>query len=114
MCEYRGYDFGAHYMDSACIDGYLCDMDAVDDGAGVSDIPCPQCNHREWMEWWQDEIETAGYVAFCDGIPPIPPYMPTHRMRYPDDAYHMRSWWLDGYREARYNDEPQMCTGRTP
>lgn len=24
-CDYQGYDFGAHYIDSQCIDGYLWD-----------------------------------------------------------------------------------------
>ena len=53
MCDYIGYDFGAHYPDSICIDGYLWDMDSGHkDESGQydwiytygGDIPCPKCN----------------------------------------------------------------------
>ena len=53
-CDYQGYDFGAHYLDSQCIDGYLWDMDACD-GSGnlyepMETIPCPKCNSDAWLE----------------------------------------------------------------
>ena len=47
-CDYTGYDFGAPYPDSCCIDGYLWDLDSCDEpGGGLrsgGDIPCPRCN----------------------------------------------------------------------
>lgn len=29
-CGYQGYEFGAHYLDSICSDGYLWDADSGD------------------------------------------------------------------------------------
>lgn len=54
-CGYRGYEFGAGYLDSMCIEGYLWDADSCDEpGGGLTqggDIPCPHCNKREWKRW---------------------------------------------------------------
>ena len=54
-CAYQGYEFGASYLDSVCIDGYLWDADSghsdpAGDGwrytsGGV--IPCPLCRFKE-------------------------------------------------------------------
>ena len=30
MCDYQGHEFGASYLDSICIDGFLWDADACD------------------------------------------------------------------------------------
>lgn len=54
VCDYQGYDFGAHYIDSQCIDGYLWNLDACD-GSGnlyepMETIPCPKCNSDAWLE----------------------------------------------------------------
>lgn len=47
-CGYTGYEFGAGYPDSTCIDGYLWDLDSCDEpGGGLTvggDIHCPSCN----------------------------------------------------------------------
>lgn len=66
-CEYQGYEFGAGYLDSICIDGFLWDADSGEarpDG-WLYDIggeqPCPQCNHAEWLEYGQDQVENTGY-----------------------------------------------------
>ena len=52
-CDYRGRDFGASYIDSCCIDGYLWDLDSGDsDSLWIGgDIPCPECNHDAWIEY---------------------------------------------------------------
>lgn len=47
-CNYQGFEFGAPYPDSMCIDGRLYDADNCD-GEGnlyepVDDIPCPMCD----------------------------------------------------------------------
>lgn len=65
MCEYQGREFGANYLDSVCIDGYLWDADSGDgspDGEGWvytsgGDIPCPQCNAAEHAEYHAEEDE---------------------------------------------------------
>ena len=48
--------FGASYPDAHCIDGYLWDMDSVEDIGGEQcftiggNEPCPFCNTDEWLE----------------------------------------------------------------
>lgn len=46
-CPYQGYEFGARYVDSVCIDRMLWDADS-DDGEGNlcfgGEDPCPLCN----------------------------------------------------------------------
>ncbi|MGP2977728.1 hypothetical protein ACTVLL_11340 [Serratia nevei] len=62
-CGYQGYEFGAHYPDSICCDGYLWDADAYEDGMLTSggDIPCPQCNCEAWMAYHRENIIEIGY-----------------------------------------------------
>ncbi len=49
--------FGAKYPDARCIDGFLWDLDAFEDGMLTSggEIPCPFCNTDEAIEWALDE-----------------------------------------------------------
>ncbi|MEZ8316616.1 hypothetical protein AB6C44_23690 [Vibrio splendidus] len=67
-CNYTGYDFGASYPDSTCIEGYLWDLDSggtdgegnvfLDDGG---DIPCPSCNLPKWTRWMAEDWEGCGF-----------------------------------------------------
>lgn len=61
-CGYQGYEFGAHYPDSLCCDGYLWDADSGDemgmDNGG--DIPCPLCNRKNWLSYYREEIIECG------------------------------------------------------
>lgn len=41
--------FGADYMDTACVNGWLIDLDH--DGVGCADIPCPFCQPPEFTQW---------------------------------------------------------------
>lgn len=47
MCNYQGYEFGASYPDSVCMDGQLWDADNCDGESGIIEpieyIPCPMC-----------------------------------------------------------------------
>lgn len=60
MCNYQGYEFGAGYLDSICIDGRLYDADDCDrvDGELVffeKDYQaCPQCRQLEAMDNYAD------------------------------------------------------------
>ena len=66
-CDYQGHEFGAHYLDSVCIEGYLWDADSGDaDGlTNGGDLPCPQCNGREWKRYHADSvIEDAYQTAY--------------------------------------------------
>lgn len=65
-CNYQGYEFGAHYPDSVCCDGYLWDADSGGDGYldNGGDIPCPQCNRAAWMAYYRGEIIECGMEEF--------------------------------------------------
>ena len=68
-CGYTGYDFGAGYEDSICIDGFLWDADSYEDGLLTSggEIPCPSCSTDAWLafmienelEQWSDRSSQA-------------------------------------------------------
>jgi len=61
-CGYQGYEFGAHYPDSICIDGYLWDADSGFEGYldNGGDIPCPACNREKWLSYYRTEIIDCG------------------------------------------------------
>ena len=61
-CGYQGYEFGAHYPDSVCCEGYLWDADSGFEGylGNGGDIPCPQCNRAEWLAYYRSEILEIG------------------------------------------------------
>lgn len=63
-CSYAGYDFGAGYQDSTCIDGYLWDADSCDEPGGPlyegGDIPCPRCNTIRFLERALGEVKDGG------------------------------------------------------
>ena len=46
--------FGASYPDAKCCDGYLWDMDSLDESLGGftvgGDEPCPVCNTEAWLD----------------------------------------------------------------
>lgn len=97
MCNYQGYDFGANYLDSVCIDGYLWDADsgdATDDGwcyTNGGDEPCPQCNHATWRERRAETIQEDAWMAMEDREWPF-----RHRPRFPEDLWWMRWHQLVG------------------
>lgn len=72
-CDYEGRDFGASYIDSCCIDGYLWDIDSCDEPGGPlfdgGDMPCPKCNTLEYLEQAKEEAEScvSGSVAGSGG-----------------------------------------------
>lgn len=55
MCDYQGYEFGAPYPDSVCIDGRLFDADDCDGNGNLydneEDIPCPMCRRADAVKW---------------------------------------------------------------
>jgi hypothetical protein len=57
-CGYQGYEFGAGYLDSTCIDGWLYDADNCDaDGnlyGNEGDHPCPGCQPLVAMQRYAD------------------------------------------------------------
>ncbi|MCL4526491.1 MAG: hypothetical protein M1492_08350 [Gammaproteobacteria bacterium] len=63
MCDYEGHDFGANYLDSCCIDGYLWDLDSCDEPGGPltagGDLPCPKCNTLEYLENAKEVAESC-------------------------------------------------------
>lgn len=64
-CGYQGIHFGAHYEDGTCIDGYLWDLDSGDDEGLTNggDIPCPNCQQKEYYRYSLDEVEEDGFMS---------------------------------------------------
>ncbi len=60
MCNYQGYEFGASYPDSVCMDGRLFDADNCDAQGGLyepgEEIPCPMCKRDEAVKWWTERM----------------------------------------------------------
>ena len=108
-CDYQGHEFGACYLDSVCIDGYLWDADSCDEPGGDltngGDIPCPQCNHDSWLLHVGDGIMEDGYTAGYEGkelseCPYQPDGKPGNGLRSwhnEHDPYIFRFAWLKGY-----------------
>ena len=63
-CGYQGYEFGASYPDSLCIDGYLHDADDCDNDGNIylqeEEIPCPVCHPRLATRWWYERNCLSG------------------------------------------------------
>lgn len=61
MCDYQGYEFGASYPDSVCIDGKLFDADNCDGDGSLfdpgEDIPCPMCRPEDARRWWTRRMD---------------------------------------------------------
>jgi hypothetical protein len=105
MCDYQGYEFGANYPDSVCIDGYLWDADSCDEPGGKTlrvggELPCPECNHDAWLEYQKDEVLNDGGVAFLEGKPESVCPFPA-KARYPQDGEKLKQWWIEGWKEAQ-------------
>lgn len=73
-CGYAGYEFGATYPDSTCIDGYLWDADSCDEpGGGLTiggEIACPRCNTKAFLRNAVTEAKDGGcgvvqFTPYC-------------------------------------------------
>lgn len=95
-CDYQGREFGAHYLDSVCIEGYLWDADSGDssgDGwiyTNGGDLPCPQCNHSEWREYHCESVINDAWGDMAEGV------WPFHRPRFKRDMVWMWSLQMLG------------------
>jgi hypothetical protein len=72
-CGYKGFEFGARYLDSICLDGWLWDADSGDsNGMTVGgEFACPKCNPEIYMEQFGcDEAEVNRRVARAFGPTP--------------------------------------------
>jgi hypothetical protein len=104
-CDYSGREFGACYDDSVCIDGYLWDADDCDAEGNLysgGDIPCPQCNHGEWLRYCGENIENDGYFAYEDDGEKEEdcPFFEGCKLKYPEDWKVFREYWMKGYHTA--------------
>ena len=65
MCNYQGYEFGAAYPDSVCIEGRLFDADDCDDKGNLydrdDDVPCPMCRREDAIRWHASTFNTGTY-----------------------------------------------------
>ena len=64
MCDYQGYEFGAGYPDSVCINGSLFDADNCDNDGNLykpaEDIPCPMCHPRLAVAYHASQYRLGG------------------------------------------------------
>lgn len=64
-CDYQGYEFGARYPDSVCIEGRLFDADYCDDKGNLydreDDVPCPMCRREDAIRWWTHQSSPGTY-----------------------------------------------------
>jgi ribosome modulation factor len=111
-CAYQGHEFGAPYLDSLCIEGYLWDADSGDasgDGAGWNythggELPCPHCNHAQWLEKALESLDDEGYDAQSKGVLRDQcPHPQTSRFAHEGMQY--QAAWLKGWDEAFKADE---------
>jgi hypothetical protein len=115
-CDYQGYEFGGGYLDSVCIDGYLWDADsgeAGEDGLWYydwgGDIPCPICNHDEWVQYFDSELFDRGYCEFEKGTPFEKLEI---KSRYSQDDKIFLGWMQDGWNEARQDSQTGAEDGK--
>lgn len=109
MCDYQGCEFGAAYLDSVCIDGYLWDADSNEGDSNVLTnggyIPCPKCNHGEWIEIFRDDVADMGYRAaelyFEECVTPTHPFSAEQfaLRKYPDDWIKLLIFWQSGFND---------------
>lgn len=97
-CGYEGYEFGAGYLDSACIDGYLWDQDKGNSGqlTGGPEMPCPQCNGSKYVDMLKDELFKDGY--FSHESPMSFDWMPKFNL-HPKLRRKMKRWWMKGRKQ---------------
>ena len=127
-CGYQGYEFGAHYPDSLCCDGYLWDADSGDemgmDNGG--DIPCPVCNRKQWMAFYRNEIiecgmeqadrkrgpKTVKYGGFPEPIRGDAKAMRTIRRWLRRGWYQGKKFDAEAYMEAKMTERGMIFTLR--
>jgi hypothetical protein len=81
--------------------GQLFDADNCDEHGNLFEpgefIPCPDCNHAEWLEWQREDVEESGALAAEDRRPRESCPFPAAATRYPNDGEWYRVHWLKGY-----------------
>jgi uncharacterized protein YbaR (Trm112 family) len=114
-CGYMGNDFGGSYLDSQCFGGRLYDLDSGVPGYadGLSEeaeyMPCPQCNHRVWLEKRKEETIEEGYMAAEDGNGKGSADYLYCRLEYPGDKWILMGWWWRGWNQSMR--EKAECSG---
>lgn len=75
MCDYCGHEFGASYLDSVCIDGYLWDADSGDEGGLTvgGEWACPRCNTEQMLLDAREEAQDGGcghfqFTPYCAAV----------------------------------------------
>lgn len=108
-CDYEGYEFGAHYLDSVCIDGYLWDADKFEDGHfyGEGDLPCPQCNRSGWRAYHRDTRIEDAMVRCEERRWPFRKSYGGHVWGYAMQVRGIIEWVLDCARSALKSVQPK-------
>ncbi len=101
-CDYQGYEFGANYLDSICIDGFLWDADSGNPGEPLEhggELSCPQCNHDTWLRDIAESVSEEGWCAGYEGAGVKTCPYPKEGAKYhqESDGAVFRFVWLAGY-----------------
>jgi len=114
MCDYQGDKFGARFTDwLRCGGGYLYDDAPYYCRWGFfsiapNEMPCPACNTKEWLKYIKETVIELGYNEYYNGLDAEHnPFLPTGKHGNPTATYQLRTWWLDGYREALTNQSEE-------
>jgi len=71
MCNYQGYEFGARYPDSLCIDGQLYNADDCDGEGNLYDPmeywPCPMCHPFRYIQR-RAQYNDGGFYSWYSAI----------------------------------------------
>lgn len=105
-CGYQGYEFGANYLDSVCIDGFLWDADSGGPGENLmsgGDQPCPWCNHEAWVEGCLETLTDDGFDAQSRGVALSDnPHPANSRFHHLEAAFAQA--WAQGWQDAATQD----------
>ncbi|CAH0528293.1 hypothetical protein CTH30272_01968 [Allocatenococcus thiocycli] len=105
-CGYVGHEFGAHYPDGQCIDGYMWDLDSGGlDESGDSyldiggELPCRKCNSKAFIRYHADSLLNDGYESLdhpltTKMVKNVLSKLPSHQRRM------AKRYWWQGRREA--------------
>ena len=81
----------------------MWDLDSCDEPGGPlssgGEVPCPNCNRSEYVEYGRESAIGDGFDAFFKGVPV------TKRPEYWDPSGALRRAWLLGWVQGEMDDD---------
>ncbi|HAS63220.1 MAG TPA: hypothetical protein DCS35_12010 [Vibrio sp.] len=105
-CDYIGHEFGAHYPDAQCINGYMWDLDSggIDENGETyldigGSLPCRKCNSKAFIKYWSDSLLNDGYESVAQPLTTKMVKNALSKLSSNQQRIAKRYWW-QGRREA--------------